>query len=114
MFNLRDFTIAWQKLAQFEFKGSNFKHFFIYSTQYNQRIQRIWKNLCKKDKVENQHWMLWQHCFKNRHVTEITAWAEEHSSLCHPQMDVKALSCKKKPYVNMVQKRCCLSGTKIT
>lgn len=58
MFNLRDFTIAWQKLAHFEFKGSNFKHFFIYSTQYNQRIQRIWKNLCKKDKVENQHWML--------------------------------------------------------
>lgn len=47
-----------------------------------------------------------QHCIKNIHdsVMEITVWSQsatfpesfvrEHSSLCHPQMQIKAPSCK--------------------
>jgi len=40
---------------------------------------------------------LMQHCIENRHdyIMEISAWAQEYfqNSLCHPQIQVKALSC---------------------
>ncbi len=36
----------------------------------------------------------------------------KHNPPCHLQMPTKALSCKKKPYVNMVQKRRCVLWAK--
>ncbi len=55
-----------------------------------------------------------RHCITHPHnsVIDMTKWAQEyfqkplsHNTPCHLQMPTKALSYKKKPYVNMVQKR---------
>jgi len=59
-----------------------------------------------------------QHCIKNKYdsVLEITAWAQEHfqksvcehSSPCHPQMQVKTLSCKEEATFNYDPEMPCL------
>ena len=54
-------------------------------------------------------------------LPKIVVFVCEHSSLCHPQMQVKALSCKRKPYMNMIQRQqhllwasACLKQTVVT
>lgn len=74
-------------------KYEDFEYLIIYSIKY-QNIKIIWRNLFG-------YWLpaifkgLGQHCIKNRHVMEITAYAQEHfqkmvpvskSLTCNPHM----------------------------
>ncbi len=74
------------------------------------------KSLCVRDKSEDLCWMLRRHCITHRHdsVIDITKWAQEYfqkplsvntirHAICRCQL--KLYHAKRKPYVNMVQKR---------
>lgn len=77
---------------------------------HHQKIERIWRNLCPRDKNENQYWnhviiskLIGTTLIKNTTVTDIACMysgtpletiVSQHSSLCHPQMQVKPLLSK--------------------
>ena len=73
------------------------------------KIKRFWRYVWTRDKAENQYWMQvifgssditalktpfchGNHCMSSG--TRLEVIFHEHSSLCHPQMQVKALSSK--------------------
>ncbi len=84
--------------------------------------EKLEKSLCVRDKAEDLYWMpvvfgpLRRHCITHRHdcVNDITKWAQEYfqkplsvntirRAICRCQL--KLYHAKRKPYVNMVQKR---------
>ncbi len=82
--------------------------------------EKLEKSLCVRDKAEDLCWMPMvfgpSDCITHRHdsVIDITKWAQEyfqkplsvntiHRAICRYQL--KLYHAKRKPYVNMVQKR---------
>ncbi len=85
------------------------------------RLEKLEKCLCIRDKAEDLCWMPvvfgpWRHCITHRHesVIDITKWAQEYiqkplsvntSRCAFCRCQLKLYHAKRKPYVNMVQKR---------
>ncbi len=88
--------------------------------------EKLEKSLCVRDMAEYLCWMLRalrRHCITHRHdsVIDITKWAQEYfqkplsvntirRAICRCQL--KLYHAKRKPYVNMVQKRRCVLWAK--
>ena len=87
--------------------------------------EKLLTSLCVRDKAEDLYWMpvvlrlLRRHCITHQHdcVNEITKWAQEYFQ--RPQSDniiyrticrcqLKLHLAKRKLYLNMVQKSCCV------
>ncbi len=83
--------------------------------------EKLEKSLCVRDKAKDLCWMpglraLRRHCITHRHdsVIYITKWAQEYfqkplsvNTICRAicRCQLKLCHAKRKPYVNMVQKR---------
>ncbi len=90
------------------------------STEHNIISEKLEKSLCVRDNAEDLVGCSWSsgpqttlHHSSAWFCHWHTKWAQEilpeplsvkHNPPCHLQMPTKALSCKRKPYVNMVQK----------
>ena len=91
------------------------------STAHQQKIQRIWRHLCTHGTwpksillvdardlqacIKNTRFSHENYCMGSGTLLEIVVC--EHSSPCHPQIQVEALSCKEKAICETLIQKCC-------